>query len=98
VSLYTSDVPPVPVKKEDVLKATFLLENNVGANTVRYKIAEATFLGSVLEKQTVNLNQNFVSITTDTAEWHFMKQTNWVLYFISVKVPAEQLKKFMPLG
>jgi hypothetical protein len=98
VFVYTSDLPPLPMKsKDDVLKVTFLLENNVGTTTIRYKIADAIFDGKTLEARTANCNQNFISITNDTSEWHFIKQTNWLLYFVSVKIPPEQVKKFMPL-
>merc|ERR1711879_806682 len=98
VFVYTSDLPPLPMKsKYDVLKVTFLLENNVGTTTIRYKIADAIFDGKTLEARTANCNQNFISITNDTSEWHFIKQTNWLLYFVSVKIPPEQVKKFMPL-
>ncbi|KAJ5068654.1 hypothetical protein M0811_02597 [Anaeramoeba ignava] len=98
ISIYTSDVPPIPVQSEDTVRVTFLLENSVGLNTVRYKVAESIFLGRQLAQKTANVTsqQNFVSVNTEDSEWHFMRQANcWVLYFISVKIPASKLKKFL---
>ncbi len=95
VFLQTTDVPALPIGKDDTLRVTFLLENNVGTSTVRYKIADGTFNGSMLDK-TSNLNQNFISVTTETSEWHFTRQqqANWMLASISVKVPPDAIRKF----
>lgn len=98
VFIYTSDVPPIPLKaKEDVLRVSFFLENNVGTTTIRYKMADSLCDGKALESRTANCNQNFISITNDTSEWHFIKQTSWLLYYVSIKIPPDQVKKFMPL-
>jgi hypothetical protein len=62
VSLYTSDLPPVPVRQNDILNITFLLENNVGTATVRYKIASATFHGQQLEAQLQSAGGKYVTV------------------------------------
>jgi hypothetical protein len=94
----SSDLPPLPVKgPEDVVKVTFLLENNVGTGTIRYKITEALLHGKTLECHSNNGTQNLVTITDEKSEWHFIKQTNWLLYYVSVQIAPEQVRKFMPL-
>merc|ERR1711916_254649 len=39
VCIYTSDLPPNPIKTADVVRCSFLLENSVGTQTVRYKVS-----------------------------------------------------------
>ncbi|KAL6054630.1 CARDB domain-containing protein [Balamuthia mandrillaris] len=98
VSLFTSDLPPVPVTKETTLRATFLLENNVGVTTVRYKIAEATLFGSSLEGKNAAISSDgILTVKTEMAEWRFLKQQNWLLQDLNVRVPPEQLQKFISL-
>ncbi|KAJ3434208.1 hypothetical protein M0813_24205 [Anaeramoeba flamelloides] len=99
VSIYSSDIPPIPVRSEDTLNVKILLENNVGLSTVRYKVAEAQFSGEALESKTTNIpiTQNFISINNQGNEWHFMRQNNcWVIYFISLQVLYSKIKKFLP--
>mmetsp|Transcript_46604 Transcript_46604/g.117354 ORF Transcript_46604/g.117354 Transcript_46604/m.117354 type:complete len:163 (+) Transcript_46604:114-602(+) len=113
VSLYTADIPPIPVKYTDELHTAFFLESNVGFSTVRYRVAEATFKGSMMAKEKPCKGGKFLSIMSDSAEWHFMKQPNqvpdepspnsyspdnptiWILYFISIRVPSHEAKKFI---
>jgi hypothetical protein len=113
VSLYTADIPPIPVKSTDELNTVFYLESNVGYSTVRYRVAEATFKGSMMAKEKPSKGGKFLSIMSDSAEWHFMKQPNqksdqpspnsysddcttiWILYFISIRVPSHEAKKFI---
>ena len=51
VGLFTSDIPPLPLSPTDTLHVTFLLENNVGLNTVRYRVVESQFTGAELQQQ-----------------------------------------------
>eukprot|EP01104_Vermistella_antarctica_P018797 TRINITY_DN70_c1_g1_i1.p3 TRINITY_DN70_c1_g1~~TRINITY_DN70_c1_g1_i1.p3 ORF type:complete len:174 (-),score=45.49 TRINITY_DN70_c1_g1_i1:431-952(-) len=73
--IYTSDLPPIPVRKNDVFHASFMVESNSGyTSTVRYRLADATVHGSLLEgKTTVG---SVLAITTDDSEWHFSKRSS----------------------
>eukprot|EP01102_Stenamoeba_stenopodia_P004983 TRINITY_DN15486_c0_g1_i1.p1 TRINITY_DN15486_c0_g1~~TRINITY_DN15486_c0_g1_i1.p1 ORF type:complete len:138 (+),score=19.64 TRINITY_DN15486_c0_g1_i1:383-796(+) len=97
--VFTSDLPPIPVGKNDTLRVLFQLENNSGGNQ-RYAICEGTFSGNLLEG-TDHQQGNVVSVESDSAEWHFIKQnsadsTAWLLCFVCLRIPASGLKKFMP--
>ena len=60
VALYTADLPPVPVRARDVVRIIFLLENNVGTATVRYKICASSFHGALLEKRLKGMGYVYV--------------------------------------
>ncbi|KNC56084.1 uncharacterized protein AMSG_11686 [Thecamonas trahens ATCC 50062] len=100
ICIYTSDLPPSPTKKTDVIRVSFCLENSVGTQTVRYKIADSTFYGYLLEGKEPTTANNTVAIQTDNAEWHFLRQGEgddacWLLCFISIRVPASQVRRFL---
>lgn len=98
VGIMTSDIPPLPMNETDTLHATFLLENNVGLNTVRYRVAEASFPGNQLYQaiKEVAGPQTTISVPFEKGEWQFSKQgTTWILRQILLYVPMAQLRKFI---
>ena len=98
VGIYTSDIPPLPMTASDTLHVTFLLENNVGLNTVRYRVAESQFAGSELThalEQSAG-PQSSVTVTSESGEWQFSQQgQSWILRSIMLYVPMTQLRKFI---
>jgi hypothetical protein len=98
VGLFTSDVPPLPLTGNDVFHVTFLLENNVGLNTVRYRVAESQFAGTDLMRhvdETAGPTPT-VNVAVDGGEWQFsLQQQTWILRSILVYVPMAQLRKFI---
>jgi len=98
VGIMTSDIPPLPLTISDTLHVTFLLENNVGLNTVRYRVAECSFSGSELFKVVGDSPgpHSTVTVTIETGEWQFSMQGNtWILRSILLYVPMAQLRKFI---
>lgn len=97
VGIFTSDVPPLPLTATDTLHVTFMLENNVGLNTVRYRVAEAQFTGAELMRAVEeNGPQGAVTVTGESGEWQFsLQQQTWILRSILLYVPMAQLKKFI---
>ena len=83
VGIMTSDIPPLPMTPNDTLHVTFLLENNVGLNTVRYRVAESSFSGTELFKvieESPNPHSSTITAAVDTGEWQFSLQgTTWIL-------------------
>lgn len=98
VGIMTSDIPPLPLEKGDSLHVTFLLENNVGLNTVRYRVADSVFQGSSLY-DAIEKNQACqatINVAVETGEWTFSKQgSTWILRHILLYVPMSQLRKFV---
>jgi hypothetical protein len=98
VGLLTTDIPPLPLTANDTLHVTFLLENNVGLNTVRYRVAESQFAGADLMRaveESASPNPA-VTVTSDVGEWQFsLQQTTWILRSILLYVPMAQLRKFL---
>ena len=97
VGIFTNDVPPLPMGDGDVMHVSFLLENNVGLNTIRYRVAESEFSGSLLKAA---LEQNpgvsSIPVQTETGEWVFQAQDRtWILRSIMLYVPMPQLRKFV---
>lgn len=98
VGIYTNDIPPLPMSSSDIMNVTFLLENNVGLRTLRYRVAEAhlegmEFMKFIKEKPP---EQDTVTITTKTGEWVFsLQQQTWILRSILTYVPLAQLRKFI---
>lgn len=98
VGIMTSDIPPLPMMNEtDSLHVTFLLENNVGLNTVRYRVAESVFQGKDLFAMAEDAaHQTSITVTVESGEWQFSKQgTTWILRSILLYVPMAQLRKFI---
>lgn len=98
VGIFTSDIPPLPLGQTDTLHVTFLLENNVGLNTVRYRVAESQFTGAELmhavEEQAGP--HSLITVTVDSGEWQFsLQQRTWILRAITLYVPMAQLRKFV---
>jgi hypothetical protein len=98
VGIFTSDVPPLPLTLNDTFHVTFLLENNVGLNTVRYRVAESQFLGTELMRaveESAGPN-TAITVTSESGEWQFsLQQQTWILRSILLYVPMTQLRKFM---
>lgn len=98
VGIFTSDIPPLPLTASDTLHVTFLLENNVGLNTVRYRVAESQFAGAelmrALEENTGP--QTAITVSCESGEWQFsLQQQTWILRSILLYVPMAQLRKFI---
>ena len=98
VGLFTSDIPPLPLSPTDTLHVTFLLENNVGLNTVRYRVVESQFTGAELQQQ-IDASpgpHNQITVTVESGEWTFsLQQRTWILRSILLYVPMAQLRKFL---
>jgi hypothetical protein len=98
VGLLTTDIPPLPLTANDTLHVTFLLENNVGLNTVRYRIAESQFAGADLMhavEQSAGPNPA-ITVKSELGDWQFsLQQTTWILRSILLYVPMAQLRKFL---
>ena len=98
VGISTSDIPPLPMNPGDTLHVTFLLENNVGLNTVRYRVVEASFPGDQLYQAVKETSgpQTTIAVPYEKGEWQFSKQgSTWILRQILLYVPTQQLKKFI---
>ena len=98
VGIYTSDIPPFPLGASDSLHVTFLLENNVGLNTVRYRVADSQFGGSELIKAVNEApsNQGTITVSNEAGEWQFsLQQQTWIIRSILLYVPMSQLRKFI---
>ncbi|KAH0787922.1 hypothetical protein GPJ56_008130 [Histomonas meleagridis] len=98
VGIFTNDIPPLPLGGSDTLHVTFLLENNVGLNTVRYRVVESQFEASELMKAASEApsSQNTLTISNEAGEWQFsLQQQTWIIRSILLYVPMAQLKKFI---
>jgi hypothetical protein len=98
VGLLTTDIPPLPMTGNDTLHVTFLLENNVGLNTVRYRIAESQFAGTDLMRAVEEsaAPNPVITVTSSLGEWQFsLQQQTWILRSILLYVPMAQLRKFL---
>eukprot|EP00032_Breviata_anathema_P001765 JZ553918.1.p2 GENE.JZ553918.1~~JZ553918.1.p2 ORF type:complete len:160 (+),score=0.15 JZ553918.1:62-541(+) len=98
VTLYTSDVPPVSVKENELITAKFYLENSAGLSTLKYKVVEFSMSGEEMSKMApLPGHANVYVMKKDEAEWHFFLNMNgvYVLYHISVKVPEPQIRAFI---
>jgi hypothetical protein len=98
VGIFTSDVPPLPLTATDTFNVTFLLENNVGLNTVRYRVAEAQFPGSELMRAVEEAPgpTSTITVSSETGEWQFsLQQQTWILRSILLYVQMAQLRKFI---
>jgi len=97
-TLYTSDVPPLLIKKEDTLRVQFILENCVGITPLRCKVTETLFNGSGLDSIEEVKPGNIFTFTSSNSEWQFFRQDkitpSWLLHSISVKIPLAQIKRF----
>jgi hypothetical protein len=54
MQFYSSDIPPVPVKPNTLVRAVFYVENSIGVTPVKYKLGEVQFSGSSIEIQSAN--------------------------------------------
>jgi hypothetical protein len=98
VGLFTSDIPPLPLTGSDTLHVTFLLENNVGLNTVRYRVVESQFPGAELMRAVEEAASPTptITVTSENGEWQFsLQQQTWILRSILLYVPMAQLRKFI---
>jgi len=80
VKLFTSDIPPVPCDPITKFKVEFALEKVKSDNendTTRLTLAEAQFDGTLfsLSDGSVKRSNNFVTVSHNLADWHFMEQT-----------------------
>lgn len=85
--LYTTDLPPIPFKKDDTLKALFILDFLTPPNRKPMRIAEVSITGSALEAAVAAGNVgNIVTLQgkPDTTEVHFSRRdapdANWLLH------------------
>jgi hypothetical protein len=98
VGLFTSDLPPLPLTGSDTFHVTFLLENNVGLNTVRYRVVESQFSGAELMRavEEAPSPSPTITVTSENGEWQFsLQQQTWILRSILLYVPMAQLRKFI---
>ena len=98
VGIFTSDIPPLSLTATDTLHVTFLLENNVGLNTVRYRVTESSFTGAELMQsvEAATGPSTTITVTSESGEWSFsLQQRTWILRSILLYVPMSQLRKFI---
>jgi len=112
VSFFTSDVPPVPARRDLSLKANFWVENAIGVSPLRHKLGQTAFNCNDLETHSSNPSnitnyakgEQMLVATLDTGEWHFIRRTepsvgrHWLVSYVSVKVQYPHVRRFLLSG
>ena len=98
IGLYTNDVPAVPVTDSDSIHVAFNIENNIGGNSSRFKVTDASFSGSDLTHalEETQGEQPQITVSLPSGEWQLQLQGNvYVLRSFVIYVSVAQLKKYV---
>eukprot|EP01100_Stratorugosa_tubuloviscum_P008351 TRINITY_DN3477_c0_g1_i1.p1 TRINITY_DN3477_c0_g1~~TRINITY_DN3477_c0_g1_i1.p1 ORF type:complete len:186 (-),score=87.31 TRINITY_DN3477_c0_g1_i1:27-539(-) len=109
IQLFTSDLPPIPILTTDTIKVCFTLERNSTLIGAPQLIFETHLSGTMLNSGIINeQTENQLKIINENCEWKFMRHSNavmspnglkppsWLLFFLSVRIPIWNIKRFLP--
>lgn len=98
IGLYTSDVPALPLAETDTMQVSFSIENNIGGNSSRFKVVEASLSGADLVRATEEypVPPPNVVVTNEMGEWQYsLQDKTYILRSILVFVSLAQLRKYV---
>lgn len=97
VSLYSSDLPPIPIFDDSTISVQFFLENNVGSHTIRYRVAQGEMRSTLIYEKAEEGDVE-MKIEEEDTKWNVVKQgSHWFVSYVSVSIEYAQLKKYIPL-
>jgi hypothetical protein len=97
--LYSSDLPPIPIKKDDVIKAVFILDYLSPPSCKPIRIGEMSTNGAALFAAAPSATPSgtgghllVLKAKSDEAEFHFSRRdapdANWLLHCASAVSPC----------
>ena len=102
VYLYTSDVPPIPIRDpSDSFKVEFFLENITNlSDPTRMPLVEEIFLGTAVDPSLPGTEQ---SVRTTNGEWKLRRRmtspdtpsARWMFSEIQLRVPDARIKQYL---
>lgn len=96
--LYTADLPPIPFKKDDSLRAIFILDYLSPPTCKPIKVAETVVTGGALEAALASAGAASTMVTVpakpENSEYHFCRRdapnANWLLHCAPAPAPRRR--------
>jgi hypothetical protein len=92
VYLCTGDVPPLVVKKGDVLRVRFYLENAYGITPSKFKIAEAALSWTAIEPRSAGVSANSLLVVDEGNEWQLARFDRPMASWFIVRIDEAPLR------